>query len=98
DPVDAVIVDGQLHVAAARAAGADRRDVAQEPDARLEAERLPGERADRADVHGVARVVVVERFSREGADDGVAAALEEPQLVRLRHLVAEADAAGALDA
>src|SRR5204863_6713188 len=63
-----------------------------------EAERLPGERADRADVDGVAGVVVVERLAGEGGDDRVPAAVEQSQFTRLAHFVAEADAARALDA
>ena len=57
-----------IDVAAAGAAGADRRRVRQEPDARLEAELLAGQRAHRADVHDVAGVGVVERLAREGPD------------------------------
>src|SRR5262249_28719177 len=96
--VDLVLVGRRVDVAAARAAGADRRHVAQEPDARVEAERRPGERPDRADVDGVAGVGVVQRLAREGGDDRVAPAVEQPQLAGLADLVAEADAARALDA
>src|SRR5438046_171505 len=84
--------------AASHAAGAHRGHVLEEPDARLEAERLPRQGAHRTDVGGAAGVRVVQGLPREGADDRVVAALEQRQLVAPAHLVAEADAARALDA
>src|SRR2546425_291417 len=96
--MDAVAEGRGVDVAAARAPHADRGDVLEEPDARLESERLPGQGADGADVHGAAGVGVVQRLSGKGADDRVVAALEQRQLVALADLIAEADAARAPDA
>ena len=59
--VDLVVRDAEMDVAAVAAAGADARHVLQEPDADLEAEVPGGERAHRADVGHVHRVVVLER-------------------------------------
>jgi hypothetical protein len=85
-------------VAAARAPRADRGRVAEVPDPRLEAELLERERAHRTEIHDVPRVRVVEALAGEDPDLAALAALEEPELAGLRDLVAEADAAAALDA
>src|SRR5690606_2830857 len=85
-------------VAARRAAGADARRRAQEPHARLEAEVAARQRADRADVLGHQRVVVVELAARAQADLVLVAALAHVEHVVLGDLVAEANAARAHDA
>src|SRR4029434_1641321 len=82
----------------ARAPRADRRRVLEIPDAGLEPELLERERPDRADVHDVPGIGVVELLPGEDPDLRPLAALEEPQLAGLGHLVAEADAPAALDA
>src|SRR6201999_2615960 len=51
----------RIDVAAVAAACTNRRALVDEPDARLEAEVAVQERADRADVDGVARIGAVER-------------------------------------
>src|SRR5262249_33949739 len=68
------------------------------PHPRLEAELVQGERAHRTQVDDVAGVRVVEPLAGEDPDLAALAALEEPELAGLRDLVAEADAAAALDA
>ena len=64
----------------------------------LEAVRRRGERADRADLHGVAREVRVERLVREGEDLRAVAAVDEVDERVAGDLVGEARAAAALDA
>ena len=87
-----------VDVAAAGAARADGfRDV-EIPDAHLEAELAVGERAHRADVHHVGRVVVHEVVAGEQADLGVVTAVEDPELAGAGDLVAEPHAARAEDA
>ena len=63
-----------------------------------EAEVAVEQRAHRADVDGVPRVVAVQLLAREGVDELGAAAAEDAELRLLRHLVHEAHAAGAEDA
>jgi len=79
-------VDGD--VAAAGAAGADRRRLLQVPDAATESEVPAGQRADGADVHDVGRIAIVELAAGEDVDLGVVAAVED------RHLVGLGDFAG----
>ena len=87
-----------VDVAPRSAAGADGRSFLQIPDARLEAEILAGQRADRTHVHDVAGVGVVELLARKQADARVVAALEDAQFARFGDLVAEPRAARAEDA
>src|ERR1039458_901586 len=65
-------------VAAGGATGANAFGFLEEPDAHLEPEILGRERADRADVHGIQRVIVVESFagiSRERVEAAAVGAL-----------------------
>ena len=87
-----------MDVAAAGARSADRWRVAQLPDTLLEPELLQRQRADRADVHRVARVGVVELRAGKDVDVRVDAALEDTQLSRAGDLLREADAPRADDA
>jgi hypothetical protein len=66
--LDLVLVDAELDVAAVRAARADALVLLEEPHATLVVEVARQQRADRTDVCGVDRVVVVERAFRRGAD------------------------------
>ncbi len=68
------------------------------PRAGAEAVRGRGERADRADLHGVAREVRRERVVREGDDLGVRTAPAEGDQRVARDLIREPGAAAALDA
>ena len=68
------------------------------PRAGLEAVGLRGERADRADLHGVAAEVRRERLVGEGVDLGVVAAVEEVDQRVAGHLLGEPGAAVAEDA
>src|SRR3989454_3623636 len=88
----------RVDVAAARASGAHGLGRLEVPHAHLEAEVAVGQRADRTDVHDVARILVVELSARKEPDLGVVATLEDAQLPRAGDLVAEAHAARAEDA
>ena len=85
-------------VAARRAAGANALGFLEEPCAHLETEILRRQRADRANVHGVERVIVVERHSGERRDGVVAAAIDDAERVVARDVAREADAARAENA
>ena len=96
-PVGLVVtgVEVEVRVAARRAALAHARHRAQKPDARLEAEVLRRQRADRAHVLRHERVVPVELAARRDEDLVQVAALAHVEDVVLRDLVHEADAARA---
>ena len=85
-------------VAPGAAGRADTFGFAQEPDAHLEAEIFARQRADRADVDRVERVIAVEALSFMNGQRGVAAAVDEAEDVVVGHFLHEADAAGAEDA
>ena len=78
--------------------GADAFRFFQEPDAHFEAEISRGERADRADVDGVERIIVFESLAGMRGQDGVTAAIDKPEDVVVCDFVAEPDAARAEDA
>ena len=71
-------------VAARRAARAQALGFLEEPDAHLETEILRGERADRADVHRVQRVIVVEHLPGIGGERVVAAAIHDAERIIAR--------------
>jgi len=91
-----VVVD--MGVAASRAAGADALPGLEEPDARLEAKVLTRQRADRADVLGHQRVLVVELAARGQNDFVLVATLAHVENVVFGNLVANSNAACAHDA
>ena len=70
----------------------------QKPDPHLEAEIRRGQRADRADIDRVERVIVLQSFAGMGGQHGVAAAIDEAEHVVLRDFLAKANAARAEDA
>ena len=102
--VDALVaqhlVAARLHhgAAADRTRGAGRLLLVEVPRSGLEPVRLGGERADRADLHGVAGEVRRERLVGERDDLGVVAAADEVDELVAGHLVGEAGAAVAEDA
>src|SRR5690606_4826059 len=89
-------VDG--HPTSDRTGGAGRLGGLEVPRAGLEPVRLGGQRADRADLHGVAREVRVERLAGERVDLGVGAAVDEVDQRVVGDLGGEAGAAVAEDA
>src|SRR5207248_1726210 len=76
----AAAIDVDVDVAAARAARTDRLRGVEVPDAHLEPEVAVRQRADRADVDHVARILVLEVGPREQADLRVIAAVEDAEL------------------
>ena len=85
-------------VAARRATCADALGFLEEPDAHLETKIFRRQRADRADVHGVQRVIVVERLAGMTRDRVVTAAIDDAQRVVARDVLRETDAARAKNA
>src|SRR4029453_2231924 len=98
EPVDDLFLRLDRRVAADVAAGAHRLRLREVPDAAAEPELLQRQRSDRADVRGAARPVVRQRAAVVRPDERAASAIEERQLGGARDLLAEADAARALDA
>ena len=108
-PVDRVGVDTLVakdlvaarldhHTTADRARRARALDLLEIPRSCLEPVRRGGERADRADLHGVAGEVRRERLVRERQHLGVVAAVDEVDQLVAGDLVGEARAAVAQDA
>ena len=95
---DAVVADGQLDVALRRAVGADGARALDVPRARAEAVGGRRQRADGAQLDDVAAERRDVGMAVERRDVRVGAALGEDQLVVLRDLLREADAAVAEDA
>ena len=98
DAVDLVAAGPDVDVGARAAVDVDRRRFLEEPDAHLEAEIVGSQRADRADVGGVERVVGIQQAVRVDGQRGVGAALGEAQHRVARDFIHEADAAAAHDA
>ena len=97
-PGHALVADGELHVALARAEGADGARVLDVPGAGAEPVGLRRQRAHRAQLDDVAVEGGDVGAVVEGADIGRRPALEELELLVLGDLLAEAHAAVAEDA
>ncbi|EWS53923.1 hypothetical protein X551_03268 [Methylibium sp. T29] len=93
-----VVLDLHDQVRARRIVRADRLAARQLPGAGAVAERLAGERTDRADVNHVARQLGVDRVAGHRGDLAVLAAMDHAQLHHAGHFLAEAHAAGAVNA
>ena len=98
DAVDFIFPGPDRDVGAGAAIHVDARGFFEEPNAHLEAEVVGCQRADRADVGGVERVVRVEQAVRVNGEGGVGAALGEAEHRVAGDFVHEADAAAAHDA
>ena len=85
-------------VAAGAAARAKALGFLEEPDAHLETKIFRCQRADRADIHRVERVIVVERFAGIMRERAVTAAVDEAERVVAGDVAREPDAARAQDA
>src|SRR4030095_15369239 len=94
----AAVLDLDDQVGAGRIVRAHRPAARQLPGARAVAERLARKRTDRTDVDHVARELGVDRAAEEGFDLGMLAAVRHAELHHAGHLLAEADAARAMDA
>jgi len=97
-PVELRAAALDVGVAAVRTTGADAGALVDEPDARLEAEVGVQERADRAYIDRITRIVAIERLPGKRGYQGMVAAIDHRELRLLRDLVHEAHAAGAHDA
>ena len=97
-PHHAVVLDLHHQVRAERVVRRHRAPAGQLPGARLVAERLAGQRADRAQVDHVARQLGVHRAAQEAHDLRMLAAPGHAEFHDAADLLAEAHAAGALDA
>ena len=98
DAVDLAFAGPDGRVRAGGGFGVDARGLLQEPDAHLEAEVRARERADRADIDRVERVIIVEFAAREAGQRVVGTAVDEAQDGVLGDLAGEAHAARAEDA
>ena len=98
DAVDFTFAGPDGRVRAGGGFGVDARRLLQEPDAHLEAEVGARERADRADVDGVERVVVIQFAAREAGQRVVGTAVDEAQDGVFSDLAGEAYATRAEDA
>ena len=70
----------------------------EKPDPHLETKIRAGQRADRADVDGVERVIILQCFSRVARQRRVAAAIDETEDIVAGDFLAEPDAARTEDA
>ena len=86
------------NIAARRATRADTLGFLEEPGAHLETKIFRRERADRANVHGIQRIIIVERHARERRDGVVAAAIDDTERVVARDVARETNAARAENA
>ena len=96
--INHVLASADDRVAAGRATCADALRFFQEPDPHFEAEIGRSQRADRANVDGVERIIVFQRLARMRGQNGVTAAIDEAEHVVVRDFLAEADAARAENA
>ncbi len=96
--IDLLLARAYNGVAARAATGAETLRLLEKPHPHLKPEILRGQRAHRADVHGVERVVVVELGSGEGRDGVIAAAVHDTELVISRDVLGEPDATRAENA
>ena len=93
-----VVLDLHDQVRTGRVVRADRLAPRQLPVARLKAEWLAGDRADRAQVDHVARQFGVHRIAEHRGDLRMFAAVDHAELHHPADFLAEADAARAVDA
>src|SRR5208283_1578563 len=89
EAVDASAMMMDVDGASTLASAAHRRRAMQVPDPHAEAKFLFRERADRADVHDVAGILVVDRLAGIDVDAVMIAALENRELRGLGNLVEE---------
>ena|SRR5215469_13632825 len=94
-PVDHVLSRTDDGVAARRATGADAFGFLQEPDAHLETKVGGSERADRANIDRVKRIIIFQSLAGMRGQHGMTAAINEPEHVIVRDLLAKPNAARA---
>ena len=96
--VDHIFPRADDGVAAGCAAGADALGFFQEPNAHFKTKIGRSECADRADINGVERIIVLQPFAWVRGQHGVTAPINEPKHVVVRDLVAKTNAARAENA
>ncbi|KAF5408111.1 MAG: hypothetical protein Udaeo2_17070 [Candidatus Udaeobacter sp.] len=92
-PVDHVLARADNTVAARRATGADAFRFLQEPDAHLEAKIGGSERADRANIDRVKRIIIFQALAGMRGQEGVTAAIDKSKHIVVRDLLAKTNAA-----
>ena len=96
--INDVLARADDRVAAGRATRAKTFRFLQKPDPHLETKIRRSQRADRADVDRVERVIILQPLARMGGEGGVAPAIDEPEDVVLRDFLGKTNAARAEDA
>src|SRR5436309_12493253 len=92
-PIDHVLSCADDSVAACRATGADAFGFLQEPDAHLETEIGGSERADRANIDCVKRIIIFQPPAGMCGQLGITAAFDKPEHVIARDLLTKTNAA-----
>src|SRR5207302_9244481 len=91
-PINLLFARADDHVATRRATRADALGLFEKPNAHLKTKIFGGERADRANIHCVERIIIIERSSGISRQGAVTAALHYPQRIIPDDLFAEANA------
>src|SRR5215469_16846141 len=94
-PIDHVLSRTDGGVATGRAAGAYALGFLQEPYPHLETKIGGSESANRADIHGVKRIIIFQPLARMCGEHRVTAAIDEPKHIVVRDLIAKTNAARA---
>ena len=97
-PIDHVLSCADDSVAACRATGADAFGFLQEPDAHLEAKIGGSERADRANIDRVKRIIIFQILAGMRGQYGVTAAIDKSKHIVVRDFLAKTNAARAENA
>src|SRR5438128_9653932 len=97
-PIDHVLSCADDRVAACRATGADAFGFLQEPDTHLKAKIGGSERADRADIDCVKRIIIFQILSGMSGQHGVTAAIDKSKHVVVGDLLAKTNATRAENA
>ena len=90
-PIHDVLPGSEDGVASGRAACANAFGLFQKPDPHFEPEIGRGQRADRTNINGIERIIILEALARVRGQNGMTAAIDEAEDVVVRHFVAEAN-------
>src|SRR5256885_12452766 len=97
-PINHVFARADDCVATGRATRADALGFLKKPDPHFETKIARSQRADRANVHGVERIIIFETLARMRGQDGMTATIDKAKHVVLSNFIAEPNAARAKDA
>ena len=97
-PIDYVLSRADDSVAACRTTGADAFGFLQEPDAHLKAEIGGSERADRANIDCVKRIIIFQVLAGMGGQHRVTATIDKSKHIVVRDFLAKTNAARAENA